>query len=236
METFSALLAICAGHSPVPGEFPAQRPVTGSFNVFFDLRLNKRLSKQSWGWWFETLPCPLWCYCNDIHLIVIYYRFISFNLSHLFWLILPRGALTACGHILNVLPYSGQDPAFRERNQAISSTKKKLNRSSTGITAITGINHCICKRYVVMVPRQWYHQNSPRYQSYLCAIFHVNHGDIKGKWWKFGVSFIREITIPSVTWDGKATAPTLTRIPCNWYKYSRSDYPEISQITLKLGY
>ena len=34
METFSALLAICAGNSPVPGEFPAQRPVTRSFDVF----------------------------------------------------------------------------------------------------------------------------------------------------------------------------------------------------------
>ena len=55
VETFSALLAICAGNSPVSGEFPAQRPVTRSFDVFFDLRLNKRLSKQSWGWWFETL-------------------------------------------------------------------------------------------------------------------------------------------------------------------------------------
>ena len=56
METSSALLAICAGNSPVPGEFPAQRPVTRSFDVFFDLRLYKRLTKQSWGWWFETLP------------------------------------------------------------------------------------------------------------------------------------------------------------------------------------
>ena len=45
METFSALLAIYAGNSPVPGEFPAQRPVTQSFDVFFDLRQNKRLSK-----------------------------------------------------------------------------------------------------------------------------------------------------------------------------------------------
>ena len=64
METFSALLAICAGNSPVPGEFPAQRPVTRSFDVFFDLRLNKRLSKQWWGWWFETLSHPLWRHCN----------------------------------------------------------------------------------------------------------------------------------------------------------------------------
>ena len=46
LETFSALLAICAGNSPVTGEFRAQRPVTRSFDVFFDLRLNRRLSKQ----------------------------------------------------------------------------------------------------------------------------------------------------------------------------------------------
>ena len=63
--TFSTLLAICAGNSLVTGEFPAQRPVTLSFDVYFDLRPNKRLSKQSWGWWFETLSCPLWCHCND---------------------------------------------------------------------------------------------------------------------------------------------------------------------------
>ena len=66
METFSALPNLCAGNSPVTGEFPAQRPVTRCFDVFFDLRLNKRLSKQSWGWWFETPSCPLWCHCNYI--------------------------------------------------------------------------------------------------------------------------------------------------------------------------
>ena len=55
METFSALLAICAGNSPASGEFPAQRPVTLSFDVFLDLCLNKRLRKQPQGWWFETL-------------------------------------------------------------------------------------------------------------------------------------------------------------------------------------
>ena len=41
METFSALLAICAGNSPVTVEFPAQRPVTRGFNVFFDMRQNR---------------------------------------------------------------------------------------------------------------------------------------------------------------------------------------------------
>ena len=66
MERFSALLAICVGNSPVPGEFPAQRPVTRCFDVLFDLRLNKRLSKHSWGWWFETLSRPLWRHCNVV--------------------------------------------------------------------------------------------------------------------------------------------------------------------------
>ena len=64
METFSALLALCAGNSPVPGEFPSQRPVTQGFDVAFDLRLNTRLCKQSWGWWFETPSRPLWRHRN----------------------------------------------------------------------------------------------------------------------------------------------------------------------------
>ena len=59
METFSALLAIYAGNSPVSGEFPAQMPVT------FDLCLNKYLSERWWGWWFETPSCSLWRHCNE---------------------------------------------------------------------------------------------------------------------------------------------------------------------------
>ena len=49
-----------------PGEFPTQRPVTRSFDVFFDLRLNKRLSRQPWGWWLETPLWSLWRRCNDL--------------------------------------------------------------------------------------------------------------------------------------------------------------------------
>ena len=82
MKLFSALLAICAGNSPVTGEFPSQRLVTLGFDIFFDLRLNKRLSKQSWGWWFETPSrslwrhryvivlchiCFLWCFISGTH-------------------------------------------------------------------------------------------------------------------------------------------------------------------------
>ena len=63
-ETFSALLALCAENSPVTGEFSSQRPVTRSFDVFFDLHLNKRLRKQSWGLWLETPSHSLWRHCN----------------------------------------------------------------------------------------------------------------------------------------------------------------------------
>ena len=64
METICAFLALRAGDSPVTGEFPAQRPVTRSFDVFFHLHPNKRLSKPSWGWRFETQWRSLWRHCN----------------------------------------------------------------------------------------------------------------------------------------------------------------------------
>ena len=74
METFSALLAICAGNSPVSGEFLAQRSVTRSFYVFFDLRSNKRLSKQLWVWWLETHSPPLWRHSNGLKVGMDWYR------------------------------------------------------------------------------------------------------------------------------------------------------------------
>ena len=59
-----------------PGEFPAQRPVTQSFDVFFHLRLNKRLSKQPWDWWFETPGWSLWRHRNET------ITWITIHLSH----------------------------------------------------------------------------------------------------------------------------------------------------------
>ena len=80
METFSALLAICAGDSPVTGEFPEQRLVMRSFDVFFDL--NKRLSKQEWSRWIETPLPPLWRHCSEkmsvvytTRVIVVYWAY-----------------------------------------------------------------------------------------------------------------------------------------------------------------
>ena len=55
METVSALLALCAGNSPV----------TRSLDVSFDLHLNKHLSNQPWGWWFETPSRSLWRHSDE---------------------------------------------------------------------------------------------------------------------------------------------------------------------------
>ena len=65
METFSVLLTFYVGNSPVTCEFPPQIPVMQSFDVFFDLRLNKRVNKQSRRRWFKTPMRSLWHRCND---------------------------------------------------------------------------------------------------------------------------------------------------------------------------
>ena len=124
----SALLAICAGKSPVPGEFPAQRPVTRSFHVFFDLRLNKPLSKQSRGWLFETISRPLWRHCNarklyqilagvpklKIIILSVYWTQCKFSLEiclivYMWWIVHfidhSRTVDSYCGRKYN-LPYS----------------------------------------------------------------------------------------------------------------------------------
>ena len=85
LKTFSALLALCVGNSPVTGEFPSQRPVTRSFDVFLDLGLNERLSKQSWAWWFETPSHPIWCHSNALHggMVYIYLYILQTPLIYL---------------------------------------------------------------------------------------------------------------------------------------------------------
>ena len=103
METFSALLAICAGNSPVTGEFPAHRPVTQSFDIFFHLRLNERSSKQSSDWWFETPSLPLWRHSNayicrlfglSVWLCAICCLTHWGRVTHICWLTAPSHHLT----------------------------------------------------------------------------------------------------------------------------------------------
>ena len=117
METFSTSLAVCVGNSPVISEFPAKRPMTQSFDVFFDLRLNKRLSKQSWGWWFDMSWSILQCHCNVIMLYALFYLSHCLHICIILPFSLPpymhySTFLTAsmfylshCPHIPNVLPF-----------------------------------------------------------------------------------------------------------------------------------
>ena len=75
VQGISGMMTSLSGNTD---EFPAQRPVTRSFDVFFDLHLNKRLNKQPWGWWFETQSCLLWRHCTRI-----------IECMDAYWLVLP---------------------------------------------------------------------------------------------------------------------------------------------------
>ena len=128
METFPALLAICAGNSPVTGEFP-ERPLTRSFHGFFDLRLNQRLSKHSWGWWFEKPSRPLWRHSNEINQLEI-----SKNYSDII-----MGAMASQITSLTIVystVYSGAD--------------QRKHQSSTPMAFVRGIH-----RWPVNYPHKW---------------------------------------------------------------------------------
>ena len=89
------------GNTPVSGEFPSQRPVTRSFDVFFDLCLNKWLSKQSWRRWFETPSCSLWRHCNAVSLGLWAFTFGSD--------VCPSGRQVTSGHLPLALMYALRD-------------------------------------------------------------------------------------------------------------------------------
>ena len=80
-----ALHALCADNSPVTGEFPSQRPVTLNFDDFFDLRLNKRLSKQSRHCWLETPSRSLWRHCNDHRIFQFHYQMGNLCIKGFAW-------------------------------------------------------------------------------------------------------------------------------------------------------
>ena len=97
METFSVLLALCAGNSPVTDEFPAQRPVTRRLDVFFDLRLNEQLSKQSWGWLFETPSRSLWRQRNECVTCNMLCSIIELLWSKIVMKMMPKLTITTNG-------------------------------------------------------------------------------------------------------------------------------------------
>ena len=131
METFFALLAICAGNPPVPGEFPTQMPVTRCIDVYFDMRPNKRLSKQSWGWWIETPSRPLWrhrnvlfCYVNMDHphsSVLLLWRWGNRKSTTLRWLHNEHdGVSNHCLGIVCSVACSGTDQRKYQRSASLA--------------------------------------------------------------------------------------------------------------------
>ena len=111
----------------VTGGFPSQRPVTRSFDVLFDLRLNKRLCKQWKRRWFEKTPCSLWCHCNVKCFYVIFVAWSAWC-----WLLinedlrpkaisrrvhkLPLSRMSSEIILLKSMPYLPGDTELNERN------------------------------------------------------------------------------------------------------------------------
>ena len=102
---------------PLCGEFtgprwiPRTKASDAEFDVFFDLCLNKRLSKQSWGWWFETLSRPLWRHSNDtLRTEQDALNISSDNFKYRFW-IAKLGHITSL-HLLRVVTRMVQEMAW----------------------------------------------------------------------------------------------------------------------------
>ena len=129
MEIFSVILALCAGNSPGTGEFPAQRPVTRISDGFFDLRLDKRFSKQSRGWWFETPSDSSWRHCNDsIQNSLLprkYNKYIQCSSNNSFS---RQWGLNTCCCVCPLIIYIKQYKLYRCNNGAIVQTIRYSNK------------------------------------------------------------------------------------------------------------
>ena len=118
--TFPVLLAICAGNSPVTGECPLQRPVTRCFDIFFDLHLNKPMSKQPRRQWFETLSRSLWFHCNDACKSVFTMEIL------IIWTYLVYASWHSVPRTLNAAGYCQWQSAYRQfKCNVILMTEKK---------------------------------------------------------------------------------------------------------------
>ena len=189
--TFSANpTIICAGnHDDVIKwkHFPCNWPFTRSFDVSFDLRLNKRLNKQSWGWWFETLRCPLWrqgnewlvacsplCYCLKHCRLILsctseYKYHWNFNQNTF----IKKNHLKICVHFVSasLCPYFIAVLSFNHQN-----TKVHLWRVGywSHATTTSHTRGCGCDTNFIHQrnPVREYraHKNTTR-RSYICGIY-----------------------------------------------------------------
>ena len=150
----STVLALCEGNSPVKGEFPAQRSAMRSFDVFFHLRLNKRLSKQSWGWWSETPSRSLWRHFYELPWYWSSIYGMTWSHHQKRWFIVPMGTVLAMLKTtfantflmlisrifrwLGIISY-----VFRVKaNDTLSTNLVKINKSYWYFNTIINIEKC----------------------------------------------------------------------------------------------
>ena len=160
MEIFSALLAICAGNSPVAGEFTAPRPVTRSFDVFFGLRLNKRLRKQWWDWLPGTPSSSSWRHCNamcwqlvcESDLIDVFVEFvfpIVYSLLTLCLFTLLTYLCHYCDVIMGGMASQITSPTLVHSNVYSCADQREL-QSSASQAFVRGIH-----RWLLNSPHEW---------------------------------------------------------------------------------
>ena len=172
METFSELLAICAGNSPVLGQFPKQRLVTRSFDVFFDLRLNKRLRKQSWGWWFETPSRPLWRHCKVIVLIPLCSSWVKWSIGTKL-----EQKHSSCEHLCNswLYGFTTFSSFLIPHNYSYERTKTPIYARVWKKKALVGYNlqqilnnNNIYQMLIIIISLRWKH-----FRYYVSLFYHI---------------------------------------------------------------
>ena len=147
MEQFNALLALCAGNSPITGEFPSQRTVPRGFDIFLDLRLNKWLSKQSWCWWFGTPSRSLWQHRNDFK--VIFYQI------HISWYFLHNK------HVRKYIQVHVITYAYITSTLLVIQLFRLANvRSKINVMIVISIE-CLCVNNVWICCQNWFHCRKP---------------------------------------------------------------------------
>ena len=142
------------------GEFTGKRPVTRGFDAFFDLHPNKRLSKQWWGWWFETLSSQLWRHCNVQPVV---------SSSDPFGII-TKVVLWIVNHIHCIMWYTSTHvfPSFKTAVEVRTWRSNYISNSFTWMWLFSfsaGLGMCLSHYYVYMVlgwcllrtmPTHWY--------------------------------------------------------------------------------
>ena len=144
---------LLCGNSPITDGFPAQRPVTRSFDVFFDLRLNKRLGKQSWGWWFETPLRSLWRHRNDARTGTSHYHQHGL-LNQLDMLQSGHGSVITVRKQLQLITLLSTDAKIHLADQQIISNCGAATHSNRSFINIKQMAIHICNAVLISIDTQ----------------------------------------------------------------------------------